>query len=121
MKQNLLKRSGLFAMLLISSLGAFAQTANNDDVTVTWALTSGTAEDGKFAPETANQFFTASNMTLGSGVKIGAESKVSTTPVVTTYDGYTQTGFIASKSGDNTIDFTLTPKLASHSLRLKWD
>lgn len=110
MKQNLLKRSGLFAMLLISSLGAFAQTANNDDVTVTWALTSGTAEDGKFAPETASQFFTASNMTLGSGVKIGAESKVSTTPVVTTYDGYTQTGFIASKSGDNTIDFTLTPK-----------
>lgn len=97
-------------MLFLSTTAGFAQTANNESVTASWALTSGTAENGTFSPESTGQFFTASNMTLGSGVKIGAESKVSTTSVVKTYDGYTQTGFIASKSGENTIDFTLTPK-----------
>ncbi len=105
-----MKKNKLFlvAAWMCSVLAATAQTANNDPVTVKWALTTGNLETGVCAPETQSQFITPGAMTTGSGITITAESSSDKTGV--TSDGYTQTFFKASKSGDNTITFTITPK-----------
>ena len=102
------KRLFVLAALVSSMLTVSAQTANNDPVTVKWALTTGNLETGVCAPETQSQFITPGAMTIGSGITITAESSSDKTGV--TSDGYTQTFFKASKSGDNTITFTITPK-----------
>ena len=106
----MMKKNKLFlvAAWMCSVLAATAQTANNDPVTVKWALTTGNLETGVCAPETQSQFITPGAMTIGSGITIAAESSSDKTGV--TSDGYTQTFFKASKSGDNTITFTITPK-----------
>ena len=105
-----MKKNKLFlvAAWMCSVLAATAQTANNNPVTVKWALTTGNLETGVCAPETQSQFITPGAMTIGSGITITAESSSDKTGV--TSDGYTQTFFKASKSGDNTITFTITPK-----------
>lgn len=105
-----MKKNKLFlvAAWMCSVLAATAQTANNDPVTVKWALTTGNLETGVCEPETQSQFITPGAMTIGSGITITAESSSDKTGV--TSDGYTQTFFKASKSGDNTITFTITPK-----------
>lgn len=102
------KRLFVLAALVSSMLTVSAQTANNDPVKVTWALTTGNLETGVCEPGTQNQFITPGAMTIGSGITITAESSSDKTGV--TSDGYTQTFFKASKSGDNTITFTITPK-----------
>ncbi len=106
----MMKKNKLFlvAAWMCSVLAATAQTANNDPVTVKWALTTGNLETGVCEPETQSQFITPGAMTIGSGITITAESSSDKTGV--TSDGYTQTFFKASKSGDNTITFTITPK-----------
>ena len=95
-------------MALAAIVATFAQTANNDLVKVSWALTTGNLETGVCSPENQSQFITPGAMTVGSGITITAESSSDKTGV--TSDGYTQTFFKASKSGDNAIKFSITPK-----------
>lgn len=91
-----------------------AQTATNSAVTATWGLTTGTGtETAAISPEAdGTQFIASTYMTIGSELSVKAESKVSSSPVATTYDGYTQTYFMQSKknsasSDDNAICFML--------------
>lgn len=95
-------------MALAAIVATFAQTANNDAVSVSWALTTGNLESGVCSPETQSLFVTPGAMAVGSGITITAESSSDKTG--TTSDGYTQTFFKASKSGDNAITFSITPK-----------
>ena len=68
------KRLFVLAALVSSMLTVSAQTANNDPVKVTWALTTGDLETGVCEPGTQNQFITPGAMTIGSGITITAES-----------------------------------------------
>ena len=95
-------------MAFTAIVATFAQTANNDAVSVSWALTTGNLESGVCSPETQSLFVTPGAMAVGSGITITAESSSDKTG--TTSDGYTQTFFKASKSGDNAITFSITPK-----------
>lgn len=104
------KRLFVLAALVSSMLTATAQTANNDPVTVKWALTTGAIEQGAYMPESQSQFFTSASMKLGTSMSIKAESKVSSGTIAQTYDGYTQTYFTPSGSSNNTITFSLMPK-----------
>jgi hypothetical protein len=80
-------------MALAAIVATFAQTANNDPVKVSWALTTGNMETGVCSPENQSQFITPGAMTVGSGITITAESSSDKTGV--TSDGYTQTFFKA--------------------------
>ena len=95
-------------MAFTAIVATFAQTANNDAVKVTWALTTGNLEAGVCSPEGQSQFITPGAMSVGSGITITAETTSDKTGI--TSDGYTQTFFKASKSGDNAVTFSITPK-----------
>ena len=96
-------------MAVVAIIALQAQTANNDAVKVSWALTNGTITEAPvYSPATANQFFEKVEITKGSGLN---------TPVAATSEkeNITQTMFpVTSKtsaaSDNNAVSFLITLK-----------
>ena len=96
-------------MAVVAIIALQAQTANNDAVKVSWALTNGTITEAPvYSPATANQFFEKVEITKGSGLN---------NPVAATSEkeNITQTMFpVTSKtsaaSDNNAVSFLITLK-----------
>ena len=105
-----MRRIFITAMMAVTAVIALhAQTANNDAVSISWALDKGTITDAPdFTPIESTQFFQMVEITKGSGLN----NPVAKTSEV---EGITQTMFpvttkTSSASEANTVSFLITVK-----------
>ena len=96
-------------MAFVAIIALQAQTANNDAVNVSWAMTSGSiTEAANFTPASASEFFEKVEITKGSGLK----DPIAQTSTV---ESITQTMFpvsskTSSASDANAVSFLITLK-----------
>ena len=94
--------------LVVSTLSATAQTADNIAAKATWKLNLGTADQvATFTPEGSSDFILRNYMTVGSELTVSG--------IANTSDGHTQTFFKqgskkSSMSDNNAVCFMLEPK-----------